>query len=386
MKDTDYIRKAHSCTADPRKAAQEFHAMVAQPDMALVIFYCSSDYDLEALAGEMKRLFGDVPVVGCTTAGEIGPAGFRDHSLAGASFPASHFRVAAGQVEQLQQFKVEAGQDFAQALLHKLLAEGPAGDADHSFALLLIDGLSLREEPVTRAFQTALGRLPLLGGSAGDGMKFDRTQVYWDGRFGSDCAVLVLVASRMPFRIFKTQHVVATDDRLVVTDADAASRTVKEINGLPASQEYARMLGIDASDLDPSRFAAWPVVLTIGGTTYVRSIQKANADGSLTFFCAIENGLVLRVARGVDLLENLEQAFAGIRAEIGPPQLVLGYDCILRKLEIAQSSAKDRIGELLQQNNTVGFHTYGEQFRGVHVNQTLVGIAFGTNGVEASHV
>jgi hypothetical protein len=89
----------------------------------------------------------------------------------------------------------------------------------------------------------------------------------------------------------------------------------------------------------------------------VRSIQKANADGSLTFFCAIENGLVLRVAKGVDLLQNLEQAFAGIRAEIGPPQLVLGYDCILRKLEIAQSSAKDRIGELLQQNNTVGFHT-----------------------------
>lgn len=386
MKDTAYIRKAHSCAADPRKAAQEFHAMVVQPGMALVIFYCSSDYDLEALAGEMKRLFGDVQVVGCTTAGEIGPAGLRDRSLAGASFPASHFRVAAGQVEQLQQFKVEAGQYFAQALLHKLLAEGPPGDADHSFALLLIDGLSLREEPVTRAFQTALGRLPLLGGSAGDGMKFERTQVYWDGRFGSDCAVLVLVASRMPFRIFKTQHVVATDDRLVVTDADAASRTVKEINGLPASQEYARMLGIDASDLDPSRFAAWPVVLTIGGTTYVRSIQKANADGSLTFFCAIENGLVLRVARGVDLLENLEQAFAGIRAEIGPPQLVLGYDCILRKLEIAQSSAKDRIGELLQQNNTVGFHTYGEQFRGVHVNQTLVGIAFGTNGVEASHV
>ena len=386
MKDRDYIRKAHSCPADSRKAAQEFHAMVVHPGMALVIFSCPSDYDLEALPGEMKRLFGDVQVVGCTTAGEIGPAGLRDHSLAGASFPASHFRVAAGQVEQLQQFKVEAGQDFAQALLHKLLAEGPPGDADHSFALLLIDGLSLREEPVTRAFQTALGRLPLLGGSAGDGMKFDRTQVYWDGRFGSDCAVLVLVASRMPFRIFKTQHVVATDDRLVVTDADAASRTVKEINGLPASQEYARMLGIDASDLDPSRFAAWPVVLTIGGTTYVRSIQKANADGSLTFFCAIENGLVLRVAKGVDLLQNLEQAFAGIRAEIGPPQLVLGYDCILRKLEIAQSSAKDRIGELLQQNNTVGFHTYGEQFRGVHVNQTLVGIAFGTNGVEASHV
>lgn len=378
------LRKAHSCATDPRKAAQEFHAEVMQPGTALVIFFCSSDYDLDVLADEMKRLFGEVQVVGCTTAGEIGPAGFRDHSLTGASFPASHFRVAAGQVDHLQQFEVEVGQEFAQSLLQKLLAGGVPNDADHSFALLLIDGLSLREEPVTRAFQTALGRLPLLGGSAGDGMKFDRTQVYWDGRFCSDCAVLVLVVSRMPFRIFKTQHVVATDARLVVTEADAPSRVVKEINGLPASQEYARMLGIDASDLDPSRFAAWPVVLTIGGTTYVRSIQKANPDGSLTFFCAIENGLVLRVAKGVDLLQNLEHAFAEIRAEIGVPQLVLGYDCILRKLEITQSAAKDRIAEVLQENNTIGFHTYGEQFRGVHVNQTLVGIAFGANAVEAN--
>ena len=40
MTETDCIRKAHSCAADPRKAAQEFHAMVAQPGMALVIFYC----------------------------------------------------------------------------------------------------------------------------------------------------------------------------------------------------------------------------------------------------------------------------------------------------------------------------------------------------------
>ncbi|MFZ3119877.1 MAG: nitric oxide-sensing protein NosP [Variovorax sp.] len=386
MADTDCIRKAHSCAADPREAAREFHARVAQPAMALVIFFCSSEYDLDALADEMKHLFGDIQVVGCTTAGEIGPAGFRDHSLSGASFPASHFRVAVGHVDHLQTFDVEAGQNFAQALLQKLLDEGPSTDADHSFALLLIDGLSLREEPVTRAFQTALGRLPLLGGSAGDGMKFDRTHVYRDGRFCADCAVLVLVVSRIPFRIFKTQHVVATEDRLVVTEADVPSRVVKEINGLPASKEYARMLGIDASDLDPSRFAAWPVVLTIGGTPYVRSIQKVNPDGSLTFFCAIENGLVLRVAKGVDLLQNLEQAFAGIRAEIGPPQLVLGYDCILRKLEIVQSDTKDRVGEVLQENNTIGFHTYGEQFRGVHVNQTLVGIAFGKNTAETHDV
>jgi len=111
----------------------------------------------------------------------------------------------------------------------------------------------------------------------------------------------------------------------------------------------------------------------------VRSIQKVNPDESLTFFCAIEDGLVLRVAKGIDIVENLEQAFSQLLGEIGSPQLVLACDCILRKLEICQSHLKDRVTELFLRNNTIGFNTYGEQFRGLHVNQTLVGIAIGTS-------
>jgi hypothetical protein len=84
---------------------------------------------------------------------------------------------------------------------------------------------------------------------------------------------------------------------------------------------------------------------------------------------------VLRVAKGVDLIENLENAFEQIHAEIGPPQLIFGCDCILRNLEITHSNIKDKVSEIFQKNNTVGFSTYGEQFGGVHVNQTLTGIA-----------
>jgi hypothetical protein len=91
----------------------------------------------------------------------------------------------------------------------------------------------------------------------------------------------------------------------------------------------------------------------------------------------MEDGLVLRGARGIDLLKNLEQTFTQIRAEIGPPQLVICCDCILRKLEILGGSEKDRVFGIFQQNNAIGFNTYGEQFNGVHINQTLVGIAIG---------
>jgi hypothetical protein len=225
--------------------------------------------------------------------------------------------------------------------------------------------------------QYAIGQIPLFGGSAGDDQKFVVTHVYSEGRFHSDSALLILISTTLPFRIFKTQHFIATDERLVVTEADPARRIVKEINGLPAAAEYARLLGVEEHELSSMRFAASPVVVMIDGTDYVRSIQKANPDGSLTFFCAIEEGLVLRVAHGVDIVNNLKQAFDQIRAEIGSPQLVLGCDCVLRNLEISQNGLKDSVAEIFRRNNAIGFSSYGEQFHGVHVNQTLTGIAIG---------
>ncbi len=377
------IRRAQSCSTDARQAAREFHAGVTQPDMALVIFFCSSEYDLKVLAEEMSCLFTGVQIAGCTTAGEIGPAGYREHSLTGASFPASSFDAACGRIGSLQQFTIATGQTFVQEILQRLDSHAPHAEPDNSFALLLIDGLSMREEVITRALQSSLGSVPMVGGSAGDDVKFEGTHVYFDGRFHSDSAILILAATRLPFTLFKTQHFVATGERLVVTEADTTHRIVNELNGLPAAQEYARILGIDVQDLAPRRFAAWPVVVLINGTNYVRSIQKVNPDGSLTFYCAIENGLVLRVAKGVDLVENLEQAFLRVRAEIGPPQFVLSCDCILRKLEIYQNQLKDRVDEIFLRNNAIGFNAYGEQFQGVHINQTLVGIAIGADPIEA---
>lgn len=54
------IRIAQSCAADARQAVGEFHAAVVQPDMELVVFFCSSEYDLDALAAEMRCLFAGI--------------------------------------------------------------------------------------------------------------------------------------------------------------------------------------------------------------------------------------------------------------------------------------------------------------------------------------
>lgn len=372
------IRIAQSNASDARQAAQEFYAGVQQADMSLVIFFCSSHYDLDVLAAELNRLFDGIDVVGCTTAGEIGPNGYCDFSLSGASFPADGVVAVSNRFDDLQQFDIARGQAFVNTLQQEMEMKAPqSGDKD-SFAFLLIDGLSVREEPVVRTFQNALGQIPLVGGSAGDDLAFVRTWVFHDRAFRNDAAVLVLGSTSFPFKTFKTQHFVSDAERLVVTEADSKRRIVKEINGLPAAEEYARVIGSTVADLSSLRFANSPVVVVIDGTDYVRAIQKANADGSLTFFCAIDEGLVLRVAHGENLMGNLNLTFATLREQIGPLQAVLACDCILRNLEIKQDDLQASVGEVFRRNKAVGFSTYGEQFGGVHVNQTLTGIAFGS--------
>ena len=117
--------------------------------------------------------------------------------------------------------------------------------------------------------------------------------------------------------------------------------------------------------------------MRVGGDDYVRSIRNVNADHSLTFYCAIDEGIVLSAASGNDMVSNLNSLFERITANIGRPSAVLGFDCIFRKLELQQHRLQAGVSRILAANNVIGFSTYGEQFRSMHLNQTFSGVAFG---------
>jgi hypothetical protein len=371
------IRKGTTQTRDPAKAAQELYEALYQPDIKFAVFYCAADFDLPALASEMHKRFGDINLIGCTTAGEITPQGYLAGALTGVSI-ASPRMDAATQLIPLEPFDSIAAGTSVTTLVQGLgTRDGlPAGPTD-TFGFMLIDGLAMQEEQVVSCIHQNLHGIELIGGSAADDTRFGSTHLYYGGKFHRNIALLSVVRSDLPFIAFRTQHFVHSPQRMVVTKADPATRVVKEINGLPAAREYARLLGMQIAELTPLIFATHPVVVRIGGQYFVRSIAKVNPDESLSFFCAIDEGIVLTIAKGVDMVENLQQAFDQVRSAIGEPELVLGCDCILRRLETERSGIKDRIGEIFAANNVIGFATYGEQYNAMHVNQTFTGIAIG---------
>ena len=372
------VRKGASQSTDPAVAAAELRAALAQPNIKLVIFYCAADYPLNALAEALHEQFGDIALIGCTTAGEITPQGYVSGTLTGVSLAGEVLDVSVASYA-VNPFNSTLSTEKVAAQLQQLgLRHSLMPTAADTFAFMLIDGLSMQEELVVSCIHQRLHGIELIGGSAADDVRFGHTYLYIDGKFHEHVALLALVRTTAPFMAFRTQHFIGSSKRMVVTRSDPANRIVYDINGKPAAPEFARLLDINVAELTPLVFATHPVVVRIDGQFFVRSVAKVNPDNSLTFFCAIDEGIVLTLATGVNMLENLQQAFDHVRSQIGPPQLVLGCDCILRRLETERTGIKEQVGEIFRDNNVVGFATYGEQYNAMHVNQTFTGIAIGS--------
>jgi hypothetical protein len=371
------VRRTVRSTTDPKLLAQEIAGELMQDDISLVLLFCSPALSSDAFAAEISRHFPGIPVVGCTTAGEITPLGHRHDSVTGVSLAAPDFHAVVHGIEDVRHFGVAEGRDLVHKAQRDLARIAPDWPVEQTFAMLLIDGLDACEESVVSAIHCGLGQIPLFGGSAGDEMSFGTTKVLWDAAFRQHSAALVLVATNHPFTVFKTEPFECSGEKMVVTAADPVKRIVHEINAEPAAAEYARIVGVGVDELTPKVFASHPVVVRVGNVPYVRSIQKVNADLSLTFFCAIDEGIVFTIADGFDIEKDLARLFDQVRGKLDQPEIVIGCDCILRSPELDQKVIGARISHLMQENNVVGFNTYGEQYHAMHMNQTFTGVAIG---------
>lgn len=346
----------------------------------LLVFF-SPHYMAEELAASLAEHFPNVAFAGCSTSGEITPAGFTEGSLVAIAFPRAGFRFVSEIITDVRSLTVERAAETVRMSRAMLDRQGRGAKANR-FAMAFIDGLSKCEEMIVSALGWALNDIPLVGGSAGDDLALTGTTLLHNGQTHRNAALLLICETEHAVETFKHDHFEPTPKKMVVTASDSESRTVWELNAEPAAYEYAALTGVDPNGLTPMSFASHPVVVRIGGDYYCRSIQKVNEDGSLSFFCAIDDGVVLTVARPRDMVASVAAEFDRLEDAVGGLDLVLGFECVLRRLDAENRQVKQRISELYRDHNVLGFHTYGEQYRSMHLNQTFTGVAIG-RGVPA---
>lgn len=360
-----------------RDVANEILANVKCDEIELLLFHTSTLFDLDTVAKEISARFPHVNIVGCTSAGEFNKNGYGTEKLLAVAFLKNEFSIATALVPNLGEVNFDEAHDIASGLRRALQGRKRRYDTEQHFVISVLDGLTRHEEHFLETFATAFGNIPHLGGSAGDDLKLEATYVFYNGEFHRDAAVLLLVGTGKPFTVFSIDHINSPVSKLVVTHADPESRTVYEINGEPAAQYYASLLGMKAEDLTPDVFSMFPLAVMVGGKYFIRSIQKVDlATNAITFYCAVDIGIILTFVQMGDCIEALESKLDKLRAQLGEPEFVYACDCFLRRLEIQQGKNDHEIRRLQQMYNVAGFNAYGEHIHSVHLNQTFTGVYF----------
>lgn len=213
------VQTATSSASELTVAIQEIAPQLKQDNTCLIILFFSSQYCTDTFKEVIRHTFENIPVTGCSTAGEISATGYQKHSLCGISFSADFFSVSLAFYDQLSELNLKTWHDTSLGLHSQHNTRYQLQSDTRTFSLLFTDGLCRKEEPLVRMLANAIAGIPLIGGSAGDDTRFEQTFVLYDQNLHSNCAVQLLITTSLPFSIFKSQNIHASEQRMVVTEA-----------------------------------------------------------------------------------------------------------------------------------------------------------------------
>ncbi|HTM19291.1 MAG TPA: FIST N-terminal domain-containing protein [Kofleriaceae bacterium] len=370
------VQRGSSRRRDVAEAVAELAGAIRDPSAALALVFASPEYDSDRVAALTAEALAPTPVWGCTTAGEIGADGFSRGGMVGLTLASPRLRVAGGLADGLRRSPFSSGSHATAAALDGLGLDRAALHPRRQVALTLIDGRSGQEESFIAGAAAGAPSVRFVGGSASDVIGGPPVaRVFAGGRAHADAGLVLMFDTDLPFAVIKSEHMVPTDERVVVTRIQPGARVVHELDGKPAAQVYARLIGA-GTDIPLGLSARHPFAYYLGGQPYVRSVISAEGE-SLRFACAVERGVVLRLMRPGELIETTRRDLEAATREVEPVAALIAFNCMGRFLESEATGQTAAVGEVLTRYPVVGFNTLGEQFNALHVNHTLTALAFG---------
>jgi hypothetical protein len=369
----------------PEAGAAAAGEALLHDDAKLLVVFCSDSYDLEALLGAINERSGGVPLVGCSTAGEIATGGPADASVVVTALGGPGFSIATHAARGVAGRLRDAGAEAAGCLEN-------VEEREHQVLLLLTDGLAGDQQEIVRGAHGVLGAaVPLVGGCAGDDLKMTKTFQFHDGEVLSDAVVAAGIASDAPLGIGVRHGWRKVGEPMLVTDS--AENSVRTLDDQPALDVYLDRLGVPAdARSDESAFTGFALTHPLGmsrrtGEEQIRFIGGADfAERSLSTIAAVPQGALVWLMEGDDqsVLVATDEACADAVATLdGRPALgMLAFDCIARRGVLGDEGIKTEVSRVAEQAGgapVAGFYTYGEIARtsginGFH-NQTLVVLA-----------
>lgn len=325
------------------------------------IVFLFGDRDLlksEATLAEIRSVYPNANLVGCSTAGEICKDEVIVNTVVSTAvqFDKTEVKVVSEPV-RADRDSYQLGRQLAKAL--------PEAGLKHVF--IISEGLNINGSRLTVGLNSLLGeKVSVTGGLAGDYAQFQETVVIHNGVVEKDKVVAigfygdslkVGYGSKGGWSSFGV-------DRLV-TKSDA--NVLYELEGKPALSVYKTYLGNHAAQL-PSSALMFPISFRSGDESIVRTILSINeTDGSMTFAGDIPEGVYVRFmnASSDKLYDGATGAAEYAMEGLGEssPELAFLISCVGRKIVLKNriDEEVEVVREVLGDNTTmIGFYSFGE--------------------------
>ena len=307
---------------------------------------------------ELHAAFPGAAFAGCSTAGEISGTRVRDNSLSVAVVEFASTRLlsavaACGPGDD----SLRAGAALGDRL------DGP----DLAGVLVLSDGLHVNGSELVRGITSRLGQnIPVTGGLAGDGDRFEHTWTLVDGSplegrvtalgfYGE--SVHFHYGSQGGWDIFGPERLITRSQ----------GNVLYELDGRPALQLYKQYLGDLAEGL-PATGLLFPLAVRQDpdDRSLVRTILAVDeTEQSLTFAgdVPVGNRAQLMQANFDRLIGGAEQAAQQARNGDFGPVLSIAISCVGRRLVLGDRTEEEveaTVEWLPPNSHQVGFYSYGE--------------------------
>jgi hypothetical protein len=338
---------------------------------ALVIVYASVRYELSAVLRAVRDAVGDALTVGATSSGQMVDGSFvpMGQGVAVLAMTAGPYRFGTAAVSPIGADLDAAGVELAQAAQRSL--DGP--HLPHAALLLLTAAFGGDQQDVVRGIHRVAGaRVPIVGGAAGDDLRFSEMSLLHGDEVLHDAAVAVWIEGERPFRVVTGHGWRATGTPLIVTGSRGGRIT--EIGGRPALAVYREQLGTEVERLEHEPFFMVTMGHPLGllqpdGSTVIRVIGDPEAVGeadpdSLVTNGPVPEGSAVQVMGGsaADLLAVVPDLARAALEGVDNAGALLAFSCGVRQAMLGPEVASE--ARLLQDAagdvTTFGFYTYGE--------------------------
>lgn len=327
-----------------------------EPDL---ILYFGDGSVLEKASKLLLQTVPNAVALGCSTGGQISDNSQHDPIFVAAAieFATTKIRTAICNIGD-EITSLNAGQKIGEQLASPELAG----------IIILSDGLAANGSDLAKGVSSIVGqKIPVFGGLAGDGDRFEQTFVGLNGELSSGKVAAVGLygadiqighGSEGGWRPFGSRRVVTK----------SSGNILYELDGKPALDLYEKYLGEEAQDL-PASALLFPLSIVdpmVEGSGFTRTILNINRqDKSLIFAGNIPEGSKAQLMKASHdgLLTGAAEAAAAAVNHVPNGELALLVSCIGRRLVMKQraeeevEAAAEELGENIPR---IGFYSYGE--------------------------